>query len=230
MAFLSRNKQDNISEDTNMSTEAFDTTILELLASRICHDIISPVGAVHNGVEFLQEMGSDAGEEAIELLAHSASMASAKLLAFRMAYGAGGRDPNIKPEDVHKAFSDLITADGKITQDWDPHANLGFEERPDAFCKLLMGTLMLAQECLPKGGNVTVRAGGANEVQVVATATDTLVRPQVEDALALKLDPNDLDPRLVHPFAIGLLAKNYQYGLSISENSQTQVVFSLRYP
>ena len=53
---------------------------------------------------------------------------------------------------------------------------------------------------------------------------------QVEDALALKLDPNDLDPRLVHPFAIGLLAKNYQYGLSISENSQTQVVFSLRYP
>lgn len=230
MALLSRNKQEDISEDTNMNKDAFDTTILELLASRICHDIISPVGAVHNGVEFLQEMGADAGEEAIELLSHSANMASAKLLAFRMAYGAGGRDPNIKPEDVYKAFSDLITADGKITQDWDPHGDLGFEERPEAFCKMLMGTLMLAQECLPKGGTVSVRAGSANEVQVVASATDTLVRPQVEEALALQLDPNDLDPRLVHPFAIALLAKNYDYGLEISDKSQTQVVFSLRYP
>lgn len=231
MALLSRKKDDNSSKDTNMNTDGFDTTILEMLASRICHDIISPVGAVHNGVEFLQEMGPDAGDEAVELLAHSASMASAKLLAFRMAYGAGGKDPNIKPEDVYKAFEDLIKGDGKVTQDWDPHAPLGFEERPDAFCKMLMGTMMLALECLPKGGNITVREGAANEVEIVAkTEHETLVRPQVEDALALNVNAADLDPRLVHPYAIALLARNYNYGLNISENTQSQVVFSLRYP
>ncbi len=75
--------------------------MLEVLASRVCHDLISPVGAVHN-VEFLQETGIEGGADAIALIAHSAQQAAAKLQIFRLAYGAGGRDPNIKPEDVEK--------------------------------------------------------------------------------------------------------------------------------
>src|SRR3954470_6811530 len=89
-----------------------EPAVLELLASRVCHDLISPVGAVHNGVEFLQETGVEAGAEAVALIAHSAQQASAKLQIFRLAYGAGGRDPNIKPEDVKKAFASLVDADG----------------------------------------------------------------------------------------------------------------------
>ena len=81
--------------------------VLELLASRICHDLISPVGAVNNGVEFLEEMGADAGAEAIQLIAHSARQASVRLQAFRICYGTGGRDSNIKPEDIKKAFEAL---------------------------------------------------------------------------------------------------------------------------
>src|SRR5688500_6225011 len=90
-------------------------SVIELLARRICHDLVSPVGAINNGVEFMEEMG-DAPEqrkEALGLISHSASQAAAKLMAFRIAYGSGGRDANIKPEDVQKAFSQLITADGK---------------------------------------------------------------------------------------------------------------------
>ena len=81
-------------------------SVIELLASRICHDLVSPVGAINNGVEFMEETGDDAEQraEALNLIAHSASQASAKLMAFRIAYGSGGRDPNIKPEDVQKAF------------------------------------------------------------------------------------------------------------------------------
>jgi len=67
-----------------------DTDILELMASKVCHDLISPIGAVNNGIEFLTEMGPDAGEEVTDLIAFSASQASAKLKAFRMAYGVGG--------------------------------------------------------------------------------------------------------------------------------------------
>jgi len=208
-------------------SNVLDTAILELLASRICHDLISPVGAVHNGVEFLQEMGIENGEEAVGLIAHSAQMAAARLQAFRLCYGAGGRDPNIKPENVHKTFGDLIGGDAKVTQEWDPHAPLGYEDAPLGFCKMLMGTLMLAQESLPKGGKVTVEPGKPGQTLVIARGNDTLVRDQVEDALARTIPTENLDPRLVHPYAISVLAANYGFSIRITEKRGDCVVFTL---
>ena len=100
-------------------SNTIDTGILEILSSKICHDLISPIGAVNNGIEFLTEMGPDAGEEVTDLIAFSANQASAKLKAYRMAYGAGGADDSIKPEEVDQAIEDIISAEGKIKQDWD---------------------------------------------------------------------------------------------------------------
>lgn len=221
----SRNNE--LAGQAQMQSSPMDTAILELLASRICHDLISPVGAVHNGVEFLQEMGIEGGDEAVGLIAHSAQMAAARLQAFRLCYGAGGRDPNIKPENVHKTFADLVGGDGKVTQEWDPHANLGFDETPVGFCKMLMGTMMLAQECLPKGGKVSVQAGSPGQTQVIASGNDTLVRDQVEEALARTIPTENLDPRLVHPYAVSVLAHHYGFTLKITEKQNGRVVFTL---
>ena len=216
--------------DTNNmpQTKGISAAVLELLASRICHDLISPVGAVNNGVEFLEEMGAEAGAEAIQLIAHSARQASVRLQAFRICYGAGGRDSNIKPEDIKKAFEALTEADGKIAQSWDPHANLGFSERPDGYCKILMGTMMLGAECLPKGGIIKVKAGSGEETLVFAEGQDAVVRGGVEDAMALISDPETLDPRLVHPYAISTLAASYGFKISISEKEPGRVVISLK--
>ena len=71
-------------------SKQIDTHVLEILASKICHDLISPIGAVNNGVELMEEMGPDAGPEATGLIAYSAHQASAKLQVFRVAYGVGG--------------------------------------------------------------------------------------------------------------------------------------------
>lgn len=204
-----------------------NAAVLELLASRICHDLISPVGAVNNGVEFLEEMGADAGAEAIQLIAHSARQASVRLQAFRICYGAGGRDGNIKPEDIKKAFEALTEADGKIAQSWDPHANLGFSERPTGYCKILMGAMMLGAECLPKGGIIKVKAGSGEETLVFAEGQDAVVRDGVEDAMALKSDPATLDPRLVHPYAISTLASSYGFNLKIAEKEPGRIVIGL---
>ncbi len=212
-----------------MESSPLDIEILELLASRICHDLISPVGAVHNGVEFLEEMGIEGGQEAVGLIAHSAQMAAARLQAFRMAYGAGGRDPNIKPEDVHKIFDDLISTDGKITQDWDPHGPMGHDEIPLGFCKILMGTMMLAQECLPKGGMISVSPGEKSQTIITATGQDTLVREQVDEALSRTIAVKNLDPRLVHPYAISVLAHHYGFEINISEHKSERTVFTLTY-
>lgn len=208
-------------------------SVIELLASRICHDLVSPVGAINNGVEFFEELGPnpDPSEsaDAIGLIAHSASQASAKLMAFRIAYGAGGRDSNMKPEDVQKAFSALISGDGKISQTWDPYGNLGPKPLPFAFCKMLMAGLMLAQECLVKGGYVSVRPDGTNTA-IIAEGDTVLVRDNVEAALRQEISPEDLDPRLVHPYSLSVIAQHYGYTISIKEKSEGRVVFLLTCP
>ncbi len=218
-------------EDTK--PKAKSASVIELLASRICHDLVSPVGAINNGVEFLEESaggGDDEFKEGLNLIAHSASMASAKLMAFRIAYGAGGRDPNIKPEDVQKAFSELIRGDGKISQTWDPYGNLGPNPLPYGFCKMLMCGMMLAQECLIKGGYISVRPTSDGNTQIIAEGDTVLLRENVEAALSQNIAAEDLDPRLVHPYAISVIAEHYGYTIGIKEKSESRVVFLLTSP
>ena len=204
--------------------------VMELLASRICHDIISPVGAINNGVELMQEMGTDGLDDGLELVGYSAEQAAAKLSAFRMAYGAGGRDPNIKPEDVQKTFGALVRAEGKISQAWDPFGKLGPDPLPPAYCKMLMCGLMLAMESLPKGGYISVRPGQGDQSLIIAEGEGATVRDQVEEALAQELEPDDLDPRLVHPYAIGLLAESYGYKVSIKSQAEGRIEFVMDCP
>lgn len=208
--------------------------VMELLASRVCHDLISPVGAIHNGIEFMEEMGADAIDEALGLIKHSASQSTAKLQAFRMAYGAGGHDKNIKPEDVQKCFGELIAAEKKITQMWDPYGNLGPNEDgkplPDGYCKMLMCSLMMAQEALMKGGDIMVKPGEDSQTLIIAMGEGVSIRDGVEDSLNGEIDTSDLDPRLVHPFAIGVLTKGYGYKLSITKQSEERIEFTLDCP
>lgn len=204
--------------------------VMELLASRICHDIISPVGAINNGVELLQEMGADGMDDGLELVGYSAEQAAAKLSAFRMAYGAGGRDPNIKPEDVQKTFGDLVRAEGKISQAWDPYGKLGPDPLPLGYCKMLMCGLMLAMESLPKGGYISVRPGEGNQSLIIAEGEGATVREQVEEALEQKLEPDDLDPRLVHPYAISVLADSYGYKIAIKSQADGRIEFTMDCP
>lgn len=191
-----------------------DITALEFLASRICHDLISPVGAVHNGVEFLEEAGLSGGEEAVGLIAHSAKQAAARLQIFRLAYGAGGRDPSIKPADVKKAFDELFGTESKIKQDWNP-GQVGTDGKPEGFCKILTCGIMMAVECLPKGGTIGVASKG-NGAVITATGPDAAPRPTVKEALEHKISSEKLDPRLVHPYVFGLLAKEYGFSVSLS--------------
>lgn len=207
-------------------------SVIELVASRICHDLVSPVGAINNGVEFMEEVGDDAEQrqDALGLISHSASQAAAKLMAFRIAYGSGGRDPNIKPEDVQKAMSQLISADGKISQTWDPYGNLGPKPLPYAYCKMLMCTMMLAAECLIKGGYISVRPGEGNQTIVIAEGDGVLLRDNVEAALKQEIASDDLDPRLVHPYAIGAIAEHYGYLIRVKDKREDRISFEINCP
>ena len=223
--------------DNNNNNNKKIATVMELLASRICHDIISPVGAINNGIELMQEMGTEGLDDGLELIAYSAEQSAAKLSAFRLAYGAGGRDPHIKPEDVQKTFGALIKGEGKVSQTWDPYGNLGPNNDknplPEGYCKMLMCTMMLAQEALPKGGYISVRptiGDDAGHSIIIAEGEGAVIRDQVEDALNQNIDIDELDPRLVHPYAISVLADSYGYNISIKSQAEGRIEFLMKCP
>lgn len=198
-------------------TNIIDAGMLELLASKICHDLISPIGAVNNGIELISDMGPDAGPEAMELIAFSAQQASAKLQAFRLAYGAGGADKNLKPEDAYKAIQQIVGAEKKITQNWDPHGNLGPLTQQAGICKILVCALLLAIEALPKGGTLTVALNG-DHIVVRAEGRDAILREAAEQALKGQIDPARLEPKYVHAALSAIMARAYQLAISLERN------------
>ncbi len=204
-------------------------TLLELLSSRICHDLVSPVGAINNGLEFMEDAADDpqALKDATELIAHSAASAGARLMAFRLVYGAGGRDGNIKPEDIQRAFGALIRSDGKVRQSWDPFGPLGIAASASGFCKTLMGVLILAQECLVKGGTVYVDPGKGAQTLVKAEGMGVTIRDQVKEALSGDINADALDPRLVHPYVLGLIGRTYGFHVSLVSQDESSVVWAL---
>lgn len=200
---------------------------MELMISKICHDLISPVGAVCNGVEIMQEMGDGGDDEVAGLISFSAKQASAKLQAFRMALGAGGLDGSIKFEQVHQTFENTIIQDGKFTQEWLSDYHTTPEDLPKGFCKMLLSCLLMAIETMPKGGAVKVDVISEKQAMItckgdVAEAPDAMI-----ETLSMNVNPLNIGPKLVHYFMIALLAEHYGYDLNITNLPDNEVQIML---
>src|SRR5271154_5841604 len=94
-----------------------DMRVLELLASKLCHDLVSPVSAINNGVELIEDIGGSVVEEAMKLIGDSAQHASRRLRLFRLAYGRAGSEDNLGIRDVRPIATQYL-AGGKTTLDW----------------------------------------------------------------------------------------------------------------
>lgn len=194
--------------------------VLELMASRICHDLVSPVGAINNGVELLEEMGADAGEEAMQLIATSALQASIRLKCFRLAYGAAGTDRNIGISEVKDAFTDWLKA-GHIQAEFEPNLGVKFSMPPRGFFKCLLNVMILAEECSRGEGKIFISAlEGNGGIKVLATGHHVGFREGAEAALKGDVAPDDLDPRMVHAYLTGKFAA--YFGLKISSQLQPE--------
>src|SRR3984885_14900883 len=141
-----------------------------LLCSRVCHDLISPVGAIVNGIEVMEE---DKDEEtkafALDLIKKSARQASAKLQFCRLAFGAAGSaGAQIDLGDAEKAARGLLE-DGKTTLAW----NLPRELLPKNRVKLLLNMLLIGAGAIPRGGSLKIdpvrEGGGVSGFQIPAS-------------------------------------------------------------
>lgn len=127
-----------------------------LLCSRICHDLISPVGAINNGIELYDE--GDAEDDAIELIRMSAANASAKLQFARIAFGAAGSaGSEIDSGDAESVAKNYMENE-KANLDWlAPRLLL-----PKNEVKLLLNLILVANFSIPRGGDIVVEIGEEN--------------------------------------------------------------------
>ncbi|OFW83833.1 MAG: hypothetical protein A2018_05390 [Alphaproteobacteria bacterium GWF2_58_20] len=192
-------------------TDATAPRIAELLASRICHDLVGSVGAIRNGMELMTEFGEDMSGDAMSLIASSAEQAARRLAAFRLAYGAGGADPHTRLTQLRDIFTDLFSGSHTIFTFDEAIAGLQDAMRP-GMAKTLANAILLASECLGGTGNLSV-SRETSGILVHATGERTGLREGVEDALEMRTLPENLDARLIQPYITRAFAM--QYGISL---------------
>src|ERR1700756_253876 len=141
-----------------VTLEALD--LAALLCSRVCHDLISPVGAVVNGLEVLEESKDEETKTfAMELIKRSAQTASARLQFCRLAFGAAGSAGAAIDLGDAQGVARGFLEDGKTKLEW----NLPRELLPKNRVKLLLNLLLLATQTIPRGGTLTVDPLGAGQ-------------------------------------------------------------------
>jgi histidine phosphotransferase ChpT len=136
-----------------------------LLCSRLCHDLLSPVGAMNNGLELLaDEDDPDMRLRVIELLADSARASADRLKFFRLAFGAGGGfGETLAADEVKAAVEGLVRGNPRIELGW----LVEIPAIPKTAAKILLNLAMVAFDALVRGGQLAV---GADQGEVVVRA------------------------------------------------------------
>jgi histidine phosphotransferase ChpT len=202
-----------------------DLDLAALLCSRVCHDVISPVGAIANGLEVLEdEDDEEMRRVAMDLVRRSARQASAKLQFCRIAFGAAGSAGALldlgEAADTAKAF----VGDEKIKLDWQaPRVTL-----PKAEVKLLLNMMLIGMAAVPRGGLVSVAL--ENGTPLVRASGDTARIPEkMAQLLGGDFDAAELDARLVQPYYTQRLAQQSGFELKF-ETERSSVTLRARRP
>lgn len=198
-----------------------------LLCSRVCHDVISPVGAIVNGLEVLEEEeDQEMREHALILIAKSALQASAKLQFARLAFGASGSaGAHIEIADARRAAEGLMEG-GRITLAWDTKPAALHKTR----LKLLMNLLQFATGAVPRGGELNIIVENGNEgMVIVATGPRARIPEHSNLAEGDKFDGLP-DSRAIQPYLIGLLGKQLDASLKVEQAMEEgPVTFAISY-
>lgn len=194
-----------------------------LLCSRVCHDLISPVGAIVNGLEVLDDNPKPEDKEfALDLIRKSAKTASARLQFCRLAFGAAGSaGAQIDLGDA-QAMARGHIEDGKTTISW----NLPRLLLPKNRVKLLLNMLVIAQQTIPRGGVLTVDPLGEGETmsfRVSASGLNARLPQNIADILS-SAELAATDAHSVQPYYTRLLAQACGLSVSLAAEGEAMVV------
>jgi histidine phosphotransferase ChpT len=198
-------------KERNSMTVQVDMRVSELLCSRLCHDLVGPVGAVNHGIELIEEENSSVAAEATQMIAQSASQAAARLEFFRVAFGlSGGGQGQMSMAQGRSLAQGFIEKHIKL--DWAPNTDLpwGDGERsvPKDVIKVILNLIMLGIDCLPRGGSLTLSQAILPEglgVALIVEGQKAHIRDDIQTALSEKADSDSLTARTVQAFFLARL-------------------------
>jgi histidine phosphotransferase ChpT len=206
-----------------MTTFALDGLDLASLAcSRVCHDVISPVGAIINGLEVLdEEKDAEMRQIALDLIKKSAATASARLQFCRLAYGAAGSaGASIDTTDAETVTRGLIT-DDRTKLVWSVPRQLA----PKNKVKLLLNLCVLAFSAIPRGGVLTVAVAGdgdAMAMEIEAKGPNARLAKNAAALIAGEPENGAIDAHTIQPFLAGVVARSC--GMAVVVEAEADVV------
>jgi histidine phosphotransferase ChpT len=170
-----------------------------LIGSRICHDLISPIGAINNGLELLGMAGGSSGPE-MDLIQESVGNASARIRFFRIAFGAAGEQMMGRAE-VMSILQDLM-AGGRLDVAWGP-----MDAQPRVSVRLVFLALQCLETAMPYGGRIEISE--TNKRWVLHGRADKLnIEGALWSVLATQDIPSDLKPAHVQFALLPLVASD----------------------
>lgn len=188
-----------------MTVEGID--FASLMCSRLCHDLLSPVGALNNGIELLaDEHDPEMRARCLELLAESARASANKLKFFRLAFGAaGGFGDSVDTREVRAAIEGLFGGDRRVQVGW----MVGDAVLGKGAIKILLNLALIAGDALVRGGRLDIGTeAGADrlEIAIRAEGPRIVLDPELRTALTGGTAPDALSPRAAPAFLTWHLA------------------------
>jgi histidine phosphotransferase ChpT len=191
-----------MSKNPNLTLAAPD--LAALLCSRVCHDVISPVGAINNGLELIDEGGADA--DAMDLIRTSALNASVRLKFARLAFGASGSvGASIDTGEAERAAKDFAEAEKKTEVTWIGPRAIVAKNR----VKLLMNLFLVAYGSIPRGGSIEVTLENPEfDAKFTLVARGRLMRvPPKFAEICSSVIEEAIDAHSIQPYYTVLLAE-----------------------
>ncbi|HEU0310487.1 MAG TPA: histidine phosphotransferase family protein [Sphingomicrobium sp.] len=205
--------------------------LASLLCSRLCHDLLSPVGALNNGIELLaDEQDPDMRERCLELLAESARATANKLKFFRLAFGAGGGfGDEIDTREARTALEGIYGADKQTELGW----MVADEKLPKGAVKLLLNLAMIAGDALVRGGRLDVgaeRRGGSLELVIRAEGPRILLDPKLRETIAKGHSDGEVEPRAAGAWLAHALVAEAGGSIMLSDPSAEALMIGVTLP
>ena len=206
-----------------MSNSSVD--LASLLCSRLCHDLLSPVGALMNGLELLaDEKDPEMRQRCFELLEQSARASTDKLKFFRLAFGAaGGFGDSVAAEEVRSLIDALVESNDRISVTW----VLGVAELSKPAAKVLLNFAQIAIDALVRGGEIDIAAevrDGTSEIAVRAVGPKIAFEETIGQALEGTLPADALSSRTAAAHMLHLLAAECGGGLQYAVSGDALVL------
>ncbi len=203
--------------------------LASMLCSRLCHDMLSPVGAMANGLELLaEEHDSTMRARIVELLEQSAKTSADKLKFFRLAFGAAGGFGEMVPVEEPRGLIEALAGNNKrITVKW----NVAAPALPKPAVKVLLNLSLFGIEALVRGGTLDIAAelrgdasGGTTEIVVRATGSRIAFDKTVGQAMDGTLPDSELSSRTAPAALIRHIAANLGGGLQYALSEEALIL------